>query len=224
VPEDKQGTVRVMPEALLAPKVIVCEGATEVGLLRAYEKKILEDNIKETFAFNQVAVVNTNGGESVRRRAKDLDEIGKNICVFMDSDEPSWIPVGGDIKTIAWDTEMNTERRVVSDLPEDQLPELIRLAISLNCEQSIVDKINSTLSDVDDTFSMKNIDSYKDMEKLKEAVAEAASNSSKKDKGWFKSVGAGEKLGDFLFGEVFVQMQDTDFGKKMKQLKEWVNE
>ena len=33
-----QGTIRLFPDALLAPQIIVCEGPTEVGLLRGLDQ------------------------------------------------------------------------------------------------------------------------------------------------------------------------------------------
>ena len=36
--DDIQSTIRVNPEAFLAPAVIVCEGASEVGLLRGVDQ------------------------------------------------------------------------------------------------------------------------------------------------------------------------------------------
>jgi len=48
-----QGTVRAIPEAFLSPRAIVCEGPTEVGLLRSYEKLVLSAK-SQSFALHGV--------------------------------------------------------------------------------------------------------------------------------------------------------------------------
>jgi putative ATP-dependent endonuclease of the OLD family len=220
IPSSIQGTVRNLPEALLAPKVIICEGATEMGLLRAYENKLLETDIKQTMAYNQVAIVNAGGGSNVAPRAYDLKSIDKKVCVFMDSDCTSYIPnKDSGVEIIAWKDEMYTENRVVSDLPNNLLIEFIKLAIKEKSEQAVVDKINSFIPDPADKLVFNGIEAYSDIDKLKQATATAASDGS-----WFKSVNGGEVLGKFLFNDnVFQAMQDTDFFDKMNQLERWIN-
>ena len=221
IPKKVQGTVRDMPEGLLAPKVVVCEGGTEVGLLRAFEQQLLKENIKETFAFNQVAIVDAKGGDKVDGRAKDLKKIGKKVCVFMDSDKPSCIPSEEGINIIAWSDDMKIERRVVSDLPNANLYKLIELAIELKGAQSIFDSINNKLPQGSE-LTQDNIESFEDKSSLKEAMTECVSHVDNK---WFKSVTAGEKIGELLFEDVlFSQMSNTDFCKKMKKLKVWVDD
>jgi len=144
-----QGSVRAIPAAFLSPRVIVCEGATEVGLLRSYEKHILSPK-SESLALHGTLTVD-GGGSSAPKRAFDLQKHGYDVCLFADSDKcAKWNNPSKDeltaagITVIIWADECYTEARVINDLPnKTDLFNLVQKAIEAGAvAATILDSIN----------------------------------------------------------------------------------
>jgi hypothetical protein len=224
VPVEVQGTVRSMPDAILAPRVIVCEGATEVGLLRALEETLCRTDIKKSLAYNGVTVADALGGGEVKKRCEHLLVVGKSVCAFMDSDVSEAMPSeSAGLKVIAWDGAVCTERRIIEDLSEDELRMFVQEipALTGKTEGSIFDQIHSRLSGVTVSCLDHLFDAcIADIACLRQGLFDSA---TAKEKEWFKNVGRGEALGSFLFDEkIYEAMKDTDFGKKIEMIKKWV--
>lgn len=218
-----QGTVRAIPEAFLSPRVIVCEGPTEVGLLRSYEKWILSCK-SQSFALNGALPVD-GGGANAPKRASDLREHGYDVCLFADSDKLSeWqlsekTLIDSGVKVVVWADNCCTEKRVIDDLPDAKaLLGLVKAAKEAGIsEQSILDSINSRLA-TQKLATLDQITTYSDYFTIAKPICEASISQNNR---WFKTVTGGELLGDFIFSSVFTRMQKTDFYKKLKTLEEW---
>ena len=85
---DLQAVMRSMPEALLCPRVIVCEGKTEVGLLRAMDRYWAAQHEGAGLAFYGVYAVEGGGRTNAPNRAIGLKQLGYDVVLFVDSDEP----------------------------------------------------------------------------------------------------------------------------------------
>lgn len=220
-PYSAQGTVRSLPNAILAPRVIVCEGATEVGLLRALEEALCKIDMEKSLAYNGVTVADAAGGDNVAERCKHLCDMGKTVCAFMDSDKPACVPKGSAVlEVVAWGGAVCTESRIIGDLPEDVLEKFVLEIPRLAQKKAkpIVDalkaRLTSDFTSLDDLFAVYS----SDVDALKEALAEAAG-----EKEWFKQVGKAEALGSFLFDkDIYKKLKRTDFGEKIEKLKTWV--
>jgi len=218
-----QGTVRDIPEAFLSPRVIVCEGPTEVGLLRSYEELVLSAQC-QSFALHGVLPVN-GGGSSAPKRASDLQEHGYDVCLFADSDKcAEWNPseatlAARGIKVVIWDGKCCTEKRIIDDLPDAQaLLGFVKAAKEAGvAEQSILSALNGGL-DAEKLTGIHKIATYPDVSAIKEAIYKA---STSRGRAWFKTVSGGESLGDFIFSTVFKHIENADFHKKLKTLEGW---
>ena len=64
IADSVQGRIRLGAEAFLAPKIVVCEGATEAGLLRGLEDYWIARN-KNSFAYQGIALFDANGANTI---------------------------------------------------------------------------------------------------------------------------------------------------------------
>jgi len=81
-----QSTIRLYPEAFLAKSVIVCEGASEVGLLRGLDLfRLDQGNI--SLAALGVALVDGNGADNLYARATVFQSLGYRVMVIRDDDK-----------------------------------------------------------------------------------------------------------------------------------------
>lgn len=85
---DTQSTIRLYPEAFLAGSVIVCEGASEIGLLRGLDLYSVEHGMV-SFAAQNIAMVDCGGGEPDRPyvRAAAFRSLGYRVMVVRDDDK-----------------------------------------------------------------------------------------------------------------------------------------
>lgn len=218
-----QGTVRAIPEAFLSPRIIVCEGRTEVGLLRSYERRVLSEK-SHSFALHGVLAV-YGGGSSAPQRALDLRTHGYDVCLFADSDRcAEWNPskdklIVAGITVISWAGECCTEKRIIDDLPDTEaLLEFVKTAKKVGIpEESILSTLNAGLTN-EKLSEIGKIATYGDVSTLKQAICGAAISEGRP---WFKTLGRGETLGDFIFSCVFTRMKGTDFLEKVTALEAW---
>lgn len=228
IDKEAHGTVRRTPEAFLSPKVIVCEGTTEIGLLRAYENYLIrtKDN-KCSFAYKKVAIINGEG-TSASQRAYDLALCEYSICLFVDSDRlDEWKVsetnlIDKKVSIIRWQNRNNTEMQLFVDLPKNKIKDVIDIVIKeVGIDlQSILQSINSRLKTKLNT--LEEIASYPDEElpTLRISVAHSA-----KDHDWFKNITAGETLGEYLFNGILEEIKTTGFYKTFEKIHKWaINE
>src|SRR5208283_2777844 len=83
-----QSTIRVYPEAFLATSVLVCEGASEVGLVRGLDQHHSTHGEVSIFACG-VALVDCGGGEADKPflRATAFQRLGYRTAVLRDDDK-----------------------------------------------------------------------------------------------------------------------------------------
>ncbi len=199
--DEIQGTVRTFPEALLARAVVVCEGSTEVGLLRGLDQ--FEDSqARPTLASVGVVFIDSNGHSRVGGRAQALQALGFKVAILRDSDvalappgEDAFVEAGGHL--FKWSEGHSTEQALFSALPEEAVRQLLECAVELQSEAAIdshiKSKSNGVLGLTDCRASITD-----DARKVLGLAAKAGS-------GWFKSISqmetpAREILGPALTG------------------------
>ena len=132
VPGALQATIRSAPEALLAEKIIVCEGKTDL----ASAVRWIERGIPRMRAIDGVSgvvpTVGESSGSAAPRNAKDLASLGYRTAYLGDSD----VPINPDetelkaagVRVIQWAENCAIEQRLCLDLPWSALQELVNLA------------------------------------------------------------------------------------------------
>lgn len=145
--DEVQATARATPEAMFAKRIILCEGASEVGLIRGldiYWSNLGQDSL---LSFGSIAVA-YSGGHAERgfERGKALIDMGYKIHVLMDSDKPvkqeaieAYTKAGG--RYLKWAGERATEEELFHELDNEAVLLLLRRAIDIRGRQPINDHI-----------------------------------------------------------------------------------
>lgn len=226
VADDMQGTIRRFPEAFLAPSVLVCEGASEVGFVRGLNRH-LTDKGKPGVEARGVALVDCGGSSpaSLIKRADVLLRLGYRTAVFMDSDvavdaaaETAFVAAGGSV--VRWQDGFALEDALFHDLPDDAVEALINRAIELHDEGMVDANITSKSGGrvkLTQVQAEKAAGAY-----LAETRTLLGQSARKKDGGWFKSVGYME---DVTFDIVLPchSRWGAGFGDTVKALWKWVD-
>jgi len=227
-----QKAVRACSEAFFAKKVIVCEGATEIGICRAMDKWRISKN-KEQMSFKDCAYVDGTGNTLVER-SKEIQQAGINTALFCDSDDLSVNKQKSSLKESGVDifdceTDKCIEQQIISDLPWDGVREIFAYALDVhynNDKGALVDSIKSKYL-LGDDFPLDVLDA--DISDIRDAIALASitnkkkSGTTKKREEWFKAIHHGEKLGDIAFKYLDETEKNSRSWKILTELSDWID-
>jgi hypothetical protein len=159
----------------------------------------------------------------------NLKALGYDVLLLGDSDEPitpsaEELTKAG-IAVVLWGDNMSIEQRLSIDTPWSGVLSLLEVAAVRLTPESIRTQVQSEcgaeapmLSDV--------FGGWTDTPELRLAIGRAAKSKKKangKEKpGWFKSVTAGEQLGEVLAGHL-EQIEGTDVAKKLALVRKWID-
>ena len=222
--DDVQSTIRIYPDAFLATSVIVCEGASEVGLIRGLDQHRTARGYASISA-DGVALVDCGGGESDRpfKRAAAFQRLGYRVAVLRDDDkkpsadvERAFIDAGGAV--FCWRQDRALEDELFSSLTDKAVNEMIEFAIELHGDTLVDDHIKSATKNRM-TLSVVQADGLFDsLPAGTRAILGKASRTRKG--GWFKSVSWMEELGREIVGPD-LDMADAGFKEIIEGVFAW---
>lgn len=214
-----QGKIRSTTDAFLAKKIVVCEGATEVGFLRGYDDYQLE-NARDPLAYHGVALLDARGGGNVKAMAKAFKSLCYDVSVLADgdaehqfspADEAELVDLG--IPVIVWSEKLCLEGRAAHDLPWAYVLASLKLArdeLGYPVRDQVLSKFAGQLD--------QDFGAWVETVELRTAIGTASNKS-----GWFKDT----TRGDLWFKAICPAFQDATFSKKnlaleLGKLWEWV--
>ena len=230
VPESMVGVVRSSPSALLSPRVIVAEGKTEVGVLRAFDV-LWRSRHEDRSLAHCGAVVVEGGGASASARARALGELGYPTLLLVDSDvtlQPSveeHEAVG--VEVAMWEGALCTEERLLRDLDWASLVEAFDAVVHQGHEASAVMAAVAADGELEAEATARglqtarldpSLDSFR-AAGLTETALRGAFGRAAKRKGWFKQIHTGQDLGSIAANAPDIAM--TPFGKTMATVEAW---
>lgn len=204
-------------EAFLANRIIVCEGKTELGVVRS-----LDECSMAPLALNGVSPLDARGGDEMFTYAKLLYDCGYGVCIFMDSDEQKYEAKKTDarnsgIPVFDWDCGLSTEGQVFKDLPDVGVRELIEATVVDRGEDSVRDRLGKFGLD----YGQVSIEGYVFTDEDRVSLAKAAGCSKRGETGWFKRIDSGEKLGAIVVNSLG-EISGTRLASTLTELAKWV--
>jgi putative ATP-dependent endonuclease of the OLD family len=149
--DDVQSTIRCYPEAFLARTVIVCEGASEIGLIRGLDDFWTTKGYASLQAAG-VSYVDAAGGDADRcfYRAAAFQKLVYRVAAVQDNDKAPTTAVVAAFKAaggyhMTWRDGKALEDELFASLPAAAVSALISRALELN-EDGLVDQHIKTKS------------------------------------------------------------------------------
>lgn len=219
-----QDVVRRAPDAFLARSIIVCEGKTEVGLLRTLKLKWQKDRGEAPIEHHGVTLVD-GGGSCAPRVATELGKLGYRTLLFRDSDralgaDESRAAAEANVTIVEWEGTTSTEERVLADVSAKGVQRVLDLAFELRGTASVLDAISAQLTvrpPVPPSFSDWKV-AGKSRPELRAAIARAARDSK-----WFKNIEFGERLGEIVAQELAGGME-APTATALAEIETWAYE
>lgn len=208
--KDFQATIRKNPEAFFAKKIIVCEGATEVGICRSLNEYLISKG-KENLSFLGIAIADGTGSNFIEYSEK-FKEAGFDVCAFCDSDDEGINNKKQPLKDngiLIVDCEDNNaiEQQLFNDLPWEKVKQLLDYAIEEKTEHNIL-----AVTGKDSLSELKANDSPEVRHLLGEKAKE----------GWYKRIDHGEFIGKLWF-ESLDEIERGGLKSQYEELVNWIN-
>lgn len=220
---DVQGTVRKFPDALLARSVLVCEGASEVGLIRGLDLDRQATNLPSLTALG-VALVD-GGGDTTFTRAIAFQQMGYRTAVLRDSDiavhgdlEAGFLRAGGQV--FKWTDGHALEDELFMSLSVGGAKLLLERAIDLKEESVVGDHIRSVSQN---TYQLETVRSGLFSGRLDIETRAVLGRASRVRKGWFKSVSAMETVAQEIIAPDLRQTGGGQFRPTIDAIFGWID-
>lgn len=153
-----QAAIRRNAEAFLSTKIVVCEGPTEIGCLRALDE--LNAQSSTPVWSLSTAYFDAGGIGNVKNTALKLKELGYEVIVFCDNDTPDQYTqasidelIGLNIRTICWESGKSIEMQLLSEIPWPSIHGFLEVVANANetTLSSLVTSIKSKISQLPET-------------------------------------------------------------------------
>lgn len=223
---DIQSTIRLYPDAFLAPSVIINEGATEVGLIRGVDQ-FRTANGSTPIAACGVALIDCGGGEPERpfKRAFVFQRLGYRVCVVRDDDQPpdaafeqTFVASGG--KVVAWRNGRALEEELFLALTSKAAVKLLERAVELHGAPLIDDHIKSASQNAQNLTKIRTESLLDDLPDDSRAIL--AKVAKMKRAGWFKSVSWMEDAARDIVGPELAN-GDPDLRSLIEEIFTWAD-
>jgi predicted ATP-dependent endonuclease of OLD family len=216
--EEMQGVLRNSPEAFFAKRILLCEGATEVGFCRSINNFRI-NNGEENLALKGIRIVDGRGDEQVKY-AQNFIKSGFDVCLFCDSDvdkvnkdKEDLIRLG--VSVVDCDDGKSIEQQIFYDIPWTS--EGVYALINYH------KKVNGVTQEVFDSNLKLRLNSMSlgtDSETTGNTRKALGFSSSKK--GWFKRIDHGMRLGEICCDNLD-EMKTKRLGKQIDKISKWID-
>ncbi len=216
--DDVQGTIRLYPEAFIANSILVCEGASEVGLIRGLDLYCEAQGQHSLNAYG-LSLVDAKGVTNLYSRAKPFAALGYRVAVLRDDDKQPDAAVEGAFEAAGrmafrWRAGRALEDELFHSLPADAVHALLEKAVEWHEEALIDAHLRSA------TQQALGLADCRGVVTAATRTAMAAASKSKHN-GWFKSVGGYEEVARQIVGP-HLHNADPDFRTIVDQLWAWM--
>lgn len=216
--DDVQGTIRLYPEAFIANSVLVCEGASEVGLIRGLDIYCETQGYKSLNAYG-VNLVDAKGVTNLYSRARPFAGLGYRVAVLRDDDkqpsaaEEAAFEAQGH-QAFRWRPGRALEDELFQSMPDAAAHALLEKAVAWYDEALIEAHLRSATQQ-----SLGLADCRGPVTAATRAAMATASKS--KHNPWFKSVSGYEEIAREIVGP-HLDNADPDFRAIVNELWGWL--
>lgn len=213
-----QAQLRRNADAFLCKRLIVGEGKTEIGFIRAFDNFLAESK-NYRMAYKGVGVAD-GGGDEIFNCANTLYSCDYDVCLLMDSDLPKNEEQKAALRSkgivvFDWDEFNALEEQIFQDVPNDVLERLINII----ARERGLEYVESCLSDQSVSFEI--VDGKIKFTCLDDTIKKKIGTIAR-HKSWLKRV----DFSELVCREVFSSWENIGEKTKLKilveNLTQWV--
>ncbi len=211
------GCLRSNPESFFAKKIIICEGATEVGICRAInEYRINRGQLN--LSYLGICIADGEGTNFVNYCLGYL-ELGYDVCIFCDSDDEVINKAKDNLRDkgatiVDCEAKKSIEQQIFDDIPSETTQLLVEYIIDEKGEETLKANLTNILKILPQEWKSDCSPSMRD-----------ALGKCSKNKGFYKRIDHGIFLGSKCL-EKFNNLVDDEkhLGTQFTQLSNWIDD
>ncbi|WOJ91760.1 AAA family ATPase (plasmid) [Methylocapsa polymorpha] len=219
-----QGAIRAFPDAFLATSVLVCEGASEVGLMRGLDQHRAATGKTSLFA-SGTALVDCGGGSADRpfERGDAFIDLGYKVAILRDDDvkptppKTGWFDISGGT-VFSWRDGRALEDELFASLSDSAIGKLLDLAIELLDRELVDQHIKTASGGAIDLDAVETENLWDALSATTKAVLGKAARF--KANPWFKSVSRMERVAREIVADD-LDDADPDFRRIIEAVFAW---
>lgn len=235
-PAELRPLLKACPEAFLARRIVINEGKTEYGVVLEHLDEW--DNgatpVDVPSAALGVVAIEGNGGTGSAGRANQFLNLGYEVVLFIDSDDENANELADGVAeaggvVVRWEGEHSIETAVCAQLGEAGLTAFIQAAVEVADDPDSAQTVYAAAlvangaPDISAGANTLDVSTWAaagvDLAQARDIVGKTAKGKNKdKDKGWFKRVDKGRRLGRFILEAD--ELQTGDVKAKIDALQE----
>lgn len=220
-----QGSLRRNAEAFLGRKIVVCEGATEIGCLRAYDTYRFGKGDSSPVWSLATSYFDSNGAGKIESVCRQLVELGYKTAVLCDNDDQNQISEDTvtqlretGIHVCQWEKDSSIEKQLFQDIPWEDVPELLSVIADAHDTLEL-----DTITDLVRKYpKVENLDlsddpaGWPESDVLRNVIGHLAVKGERK---WIKRIDYAEEV----FGFALRRLPDgTVLKERLDELWEWI--
>lgn len=229
-PADLESCRRLNPHAFFAKRLICCEGKTELGIVRRYNR-VIRDTVHKNFSSLGISMINCNGGDQMYTIAMKMKDLGYDVCVFADDDRPKDLKkkklaaTAAGIPLFLCDEGNCIEAQIIQDLPWSALSDLINCpqldfpSHNIVVDEQIESAISSSEPSMEESKRIRSRLTDLSIDKDAEGKFDKKGRAIKK-KEWFKHIPGGEFLGELIIKN-WEKLEYSTTRRNLDNLKKW---
>jgi putative ATP-dependent endonuclease of OLD family len=216
-----QGHIRSSAEAFLSTKVIVCEGATEVGFLRGLDDFWVASGLNP-LSYAGAVLLDAHGASKIKTLATGFKALHYDVFAVADGDAPEHFSpkdvrdlTQQAIEVLVWSDELALEQRAMLDLPWTSVLASVKLG------QELGHPVHANVCSKLDVGLDADIMKWTESPELRKAIGDAAKSKSSP---WFKSISDAQAWFEVV-GPAFADpaFKQRELATKLSRLRTWVD-
>ncbi|RXU69775.1 hypothetical protein CW358_03675 [Pseudomonas protegens] len=208
------------PRALFARKILLCEGATELGMMLGLRERYPDRHDGVPIEQLGAAIID-GGGSAGPPLALALRALGYEVGLFRDSDRKLDAHFATKLQTqgvrvIEYGGGLNTERAVFQSATDAQIDGLLDLVAGFISEPTLVDHLEKTFEGLDVDASFCDWDLVGVSSNLRLRLSDLAA-----EKSWFKNAERGRAISALVM-QVIDTPQVSPIGICLRTVESWL--
>ncbi|MGE6385453.1 ATP-dependent nuclease [Pseudomonas sp. NPDC078416] len=208
------------PRALFARKILLCEGATELGMMLGLRERYPDRHDGVPIEQLGAAIVD-GGGSAGPPLALALRALGYEVGLFRDSDRKldahfaTKLQVQ-DVRVIEYEGGLNTERAVFQSATDAQIDGLLDLVAGFISEPTLLDHLEKTFEGLDVDACFCDWDLVGSSPDLRLRLSDLAA-----EKSWFKNAERGRAISALVM-QIIDNPQVSSIGICLRTVESWL--
>jgi len=214
--DDLQRLLRAQPDAFFSKRIILCEGATECGIIRALESHLFQ---KESISLSAKGIVylDANGEANMFQRSVQLKSMGFDVLAFGDNDRTEDVKaknnaIESNVTIVICEENNALEKQLFKDLSWAAVCDMIEYAIELyKGDTSFLPFAFCDLKD------LRACEDENEKEKIRDACGKQSAKS-----GWYKRIYAGIIIGGIIIQDLDAMSENCILRQEFDIIIKWI--